>query len=807
MIFFSLFFSFHLHHGFAAWCSWVDLAMDFEEEEIEGVYYRENEDILKLIDELREDTALGFKKGESHAVIPELRDMPLPREDGYIDNFEESRLSEDRPFSKAYLSDQVKRLRILEQNSDFRWAQYMAGAMGREVHEVYREDDLERVLLERERMREIMKADIKRTIIPLKEKQDQLLLLQNEKRRLLGELEEIDLTTIGDLRARSDVFMDGSDGFIGFIKLEKIYQFIKNLTSRERPTVEISEETRKKNKEYVRKHIDRDAKDDISLAEEELMTISFEAKPERINNLAVEVLHMNKYLFDATSKTCIVRLARNTIDPLLRLLPKVDQRESSNILDPLDLELFGENRLKKDQDFWISLEGYEIAYMPYVLNVYHEKVVSKMIRKGLNEYKEHWGSSVNYPELMTQFITTGTFDLNAIGKFNFFRDQPESIKKCLFQVFGKIPDFFGDGMDEGEQKIKLSRLLRGHYLWKYFHESSALVLAYHWKLSDDAERYQVFVHFNHLFYILIQKYQFIFVKLYNKFILPVMREMRGPNQTLLFDLSKYLAMDDRPFGAWNLILQNQIDYELIRDPDFRSYFINGKSFFITLTDDDIPLKIVKKNEKLLNQNPVLKLHFLFTKATQYLERYKYYLANKLRETEKSISDTKELMAKIASERNPMNGSTSISGRAPYTQNRQFVTKAINSGLISLKPEITHFMAVAHTKIQQYCPGLEGLPLEEFQADHANLCGLENDFAAFVAALIAKNGNIYQRSYKSKHHERAILTNDTETMHALKYYRFSLERWSSVYKTWRESVPLTVAREERRVIQVKRRLIL
>lgn len=74
----------------------------------------------------------------------------------------------------------MDRLRILEQNSEFRWAQKMASVLGREYDEIRREDDLERVLLEREKERERMKVDIERTTIHWKEKQKQLILLQKK---------------------------------------------------------------------------------------------------------------------------------------------------------------------------------------------------------------------------------------------------------------------------------------------------------------------------------------------------------------------------------------------------------------------------------------------------------------------------------------------------------------------------------------------------------------------------------------------------------------------------------------------------
>lgn len=776
-----------------------------DDEEDFSVYYRENADILKLIDDLQErDSPLGFKKGESHAVIPELRDMPLPREDGYIDTFEEAQNAKHRPFSKGYLSDQVKRLRLLEQNSDFRWAQYMAGAMGREVHEVYREDDLQRVLLERERTREIMKADIKRTILPLKEKQDQLLLLQAERKRLLSDYDQLDLTVINDIGSKSDALVTGNNDLMGYIKVAKIHNFFKNVTEKKFQSDRLNKDEKKAITDYLQSHIYKDSKDDVDPVELENMKSVFSSNTDEILTLAKEVVMLNEHVFDATSKEGIVYIVKHEKTVVFKeLSPSIVTTDLQ--WHTTNLELQGFSGTNIGEEFWISLIGHEISYLPYISEIYPNDVIEMMIMKGANEYANHWESPSNYPESMLQYITYNMFD--DVGGHHLFQDQPQSIKNCLLTVFFSIPSYFP--VDENESILmrnKFAFILRAHFLWKYFHESSGLVLAYHYKLAKNDSKLRDTVRFYNFFLEILERYDTSLLALYNDSIIPEMREMRGVNQLPLFDLSKVSVASDILIEGRSTSLRNQQIFDFINDPDFRSYFIKGRSFFVTTSEENIPLT-KKEYTSIPNKQEFLQFHWLFITANQYLQKYKLYLADKLIETEKTIIHTKELMAKIASERNPMNGSSDFSGRPPYSQSREFVTKAINSGLISLKPEITHFMAIAHTKIQLYCPGLEGLPLEEFQADHANNCGLENDFAAYVAALIAKNGNIYQRSYKSKHHERAILTNDTETMHALKYYRFSTKRWSTSYTTWRESVPLTVAREERRMVQAKRRLIL
>ena len=756
-------------------------------EEME-IYYKDNEDILQLIGEF-EEYPLGFKKGESHAVIPEIRDQPLPREDGLEDTFDENKMAYKRPFAKEYLSDQVKRLLLLEKNSDFRWAQYMAGAMGREVHEIYREDDLQRVLLEKERMREIMRADIKRTILPMKEKQDQLLLLQTEKRVLIDEVDGIDLTNELHVMRQGRILIEGGDNFIGFVKMNQISRFVNDLIDE----ADADENQKDSYLLYIRENVNRNMKDDAGAVELNRMKSFFGSSTIVILYQAVNVIKMCKYFFDASSKTCIPYLQRKEFKQLLGLLPFRSKIPQDIVNDkPIPLQL--------DQ-FWLNLQGYEVIYIPYLSRWYDDDRITMMIQKGSKEYRNEWKTS-NYSEGMVNYLITRTDD--GLGGHHLIRDQPEAIKKILKHHFSKVPEFFIDDKDGRTEQEEFITIVKSHFLWKYFHNSSALTLAYHISTSIIQSRSNAIGLFFELYNELMERYIYITEEYLNHFLVPIMKKEKGIGRKDLFNLSIF-PESSQLLVNWNALMKGVRNYDLINEPDFRSYFIEGKSAFVAVNREDVPLVTIEEKSATLTQHPSLELHFLFDVSIQYLQKYKDYISRKLQETEKAIAETKELMAKIASERNPMNGSSPFSGHPPYTQNRQFVTKTINSGLISLKPEITHFMAVAHTKVQQYCPGLEGMPLEEYQANHANDCGLENDFACYVAAQIAKNGNIYQRSYKSKHHEKAIITNDTETMHALKYYRFSLV--NGKYNTWREYVPLNVAREERKIVKSKKRLIL
>lgn len=746
-----------------------------EEEEM-TIFYKDNEDILRLIDSFQKED-LGFKRGESHAIVDEIRDMDLPREDGYQDTFDQAKnIAPERPFSKKYLSEEVKRLQILEKNSDFRWAQYMAGAMGREVHEIYREDDLQRVMLEKERMREIMKADIKRTILPLREKEQALITMENERKILTRELNDLSY-----FPERKSLLDDGKRLLFGDDKEFKITGFMTISEMLANLGAIVSDEDEKDSPEryklIVEEGISVESKDDVTATELERMKLVFRNNSVTVLREAVRVIWMRDYLFDAASESNIVFLLRSEPTKLRRVFDVLEDPTLSNI----------DNELKLASS-WYELEGEEIVYLKYVNDFYDEETIIRMTKKGSRVYRDHWSNPSNYSQLMMEYLNSGEFDDD---KYHLVEDQPEVIKRLLSKIFKKVPTVFTQDLEGLKQEESFKSVIQAHFLWQYFHQSSRITLAYDWHISsmrDDSLMtmsfyWSLFAHLNDLYQSVLNSY----LRTIINFIQTA--EIDGRK---IFRINIVSKGEDGSFNNLNKEFELSTYNDWILDEIFRVYFSEQEAKFIP--DQAI----------LYRQYRAIGLHFLCQVYLNFREEHRGKKLDRLVSLERSIEETKAIMRKIASERTGMNGSSNLDqwSNPPYTQNRQFVTKTINSGLISLKPEITHFMSVAYTKVQQYCPGLRDLPLEEFQADHANECGLENDFACYVAAQIAKNGNIYQRSYKSKHHERAILTNDTETMQALKYYTY-YRNARGEYKTKREMIPTVRPLEERRIVHVIR----
>jgi hypothetical protein len=178
-----------------------------KEEGVSGIYYKVNQDLSRAVKEFtmgqqkqqqsdgddyanisEEDgddddekayagefgqIALGFKAGSSHAVIPDIRNRPLPREDGYKDNPYELQIINDRPYGKEYFNEIAEREKIMEESDDYRFVVLLAGAMGRSPIDIYEEQDMERLLRQRERDHVRIVAEERRRIVPVREKQQQ----------------------------------------------------------------------------------------------------------------------------------------------------------------------------------------------------------------------------------------------------------------------------------------------------------------------------------------------------------------------------------------------------------------------------------------------------------------------------------------------------------------------------------------------------------------------------------------------------------------------------------------------------------
>jgi hypothetical protein len=215
------------------------------------------------------------------------------------------------------------------------------------------------------------------------------------------------------------------------------------------------------------------------------------------------------------------------------------------------------------------------------------------------------------------------------------------------------------------------------------------------------------------------------------------------------------------FTTENFFLQNQavmvvaVD-ALIVDEAFEKYYTENKTTFS---------EYIKKNY------PILVFQDMFKIANEFgLDRRKK-ISGRLVIIDEAIVEIEKKIADIASEKDDL---SFISKKPmPYiSQPRSHNSQPINNGIIRMKAEPMTFMYRALTKIQQFCPRLKGMAMEEFQGDSAFSAGLTGEFATYVAALIAENQLTFPNAYKSLATQRHVISHCTNVMNQLKNYTYT-----------------------------------
>jgi hypothetical protein len=233
---------------------------------------------------------------------------------------------------------------------------------------------------------------------------------------------------------------------------------------------------------------------------------------------------------------------------------------------------------------------------------------------------------------------------------------------------------------------------------------------------------------------------------------------------------------------------------LINNSEFRQYNIDGSASFMTesrkktqqqqLAETGLAPPMAKATQSsddgddadddrytmeplIMNRYPILRLHTLFENYDKFIGLYLDFLARRQIKTKASLQAVDHIIAQVSAE------DELVSDRRPshpfYEQRLAYTGQPINSGIIKLKSVVVLFMNKAYNLIRQYCSGLHDIAQEDLQTKSAFDCGLEGDYASFVAALIAENQNIYAVSYKSLHSQRNTTVNTCNAMARLKRY--------------------------------------
>lgn len=244
--------------------------------------------------------------------------------------------------------------------------------------------------------------------------------------------------------------------------------------------------------------------------------------------------------------------------------------------------------------------------------------------------------------------------------------------------------------------------------------------------------------------------------------------------------------------------------DLIQDPMFMRYYNEGVArVFGTQHDDDDEQGMVMDEAEVDTQYTTqtrfgdlesavlgddVKLASLARLFADYVEFVSAYIESlrlqmvRLEEQAERIA-TRGATATAADEESDAQEEEDVIERMLRRKRQKHASHAyfsapLNSGIIEIKDDVEGKVVEAYQLAQEFCTGLQGLPLVAFKSDRALESGLASDFANFIAVLFAAANILFPDSYKSKLAYDAIIMRKADMMERLKRYRYTRRYASS-----------------------------
>ncbi len=171
----------------------------------------------------------------------------------------------------------------------------------------------------------------------------------------------------------------------------------------------------------------------------------------------------------------------------------------------------------------------------------------------------------------------------------------------------------------------------------------------------------------------------------------------------------------------------------------------------------------------LQRWPIFLLHIVLDGYRVFLERELAVSIQQEQRLVDALDKAKRLIASISSEESPQSVVTAAGDNQHPHRERAWLLKAINSGVVRLRPLVTASIAEAYSLVQTFAPHLRDLPLEQIQ--RSELSGLASDFAQFVAILVAAKNLIFPRQFNKDKQFKVVKMAKHDIMTRLKQYRF------------------------------------
>jgi len=798
---------------------------------------------------------LGFKPGASHAEIPGIRrlvkrpDGGFPREDGYEDSFYEKQQADERPFGARYFDKDLERRRLLEANEDYRFVVLLAGAMGKQVIDLYEEEDLERLLRQREADRLRIQQELKRSIVSMQAKENQRNILVGRKNAILRDLsvfqndhyaQLIDMGSFlvdGQLVGRG-VFHGERYGLVALLLLQLDLRLLTGETGGD-----VTQEERETREEVVCRDYNRDGKKLDSDKQKALRYFSGGTNQQVAQNraafTAISLFHLvlDQQAAAWTSAAAVLRACQSTVDQMMA------PRGNGTLIDSV-VEALQDNNNNDREDLALALlpsvndivgpplPGTQTVDMGQLERYYSDTLVSHMVQLGLDvayggyELEKLQGLGVSYADVVWDYISADGDDdeaaAQALRLVNFERDHPKPLQSLVRHVLQQRGNRDGT-YDEATVRYTL----RAHFVWHYFHARTAQGLAIDWHENDAVKKRALVDNINNnnnpLRELLVQCddlmvqtkallmfYFYVVLRVAGRNKVPVVLSTSQDKNASMFKFPPSITegggfVYEREGALDNDIMFDELNAQFtgaattvtqyINNAQFKHFYETGEAVFIgreqrqqksgaqqvreasarsNEPDKDVPIPndADRLEPYATHRYTILRLHLLMASYVRFIALYRKFLQQQQTQVEGALIDIDRIMARMASERSGGGGGGGGSGivEHPYYEQRlSFTGQPINSGIIRLKPIATLFMNKAFNLIRQYCPRLNDIEQEDLQSQSALDCGLEADYACYVAALISENQNIFAISYKSLHSQRNTVANTANAMNRLKRY--------------------------------------
>jgi hypothetical protein len=764
-------------------------------------------------------TKLDIRIDQDYFEIEGIKDRPLPREDGREWSFwEKTEKAENaRPYGKTYLTEQAERIKILSEHPDYQFFEELAGALRKQPYEIFEEEDLDRMMREREQERMQNEIELRRTRIDMGKKDELIQRLKSYAREYRDALASRQIVEVQpSLLFISKYLIDNTDlpptinnsQYYGFLELQELETEYKNapqqVTKFLNETLGAEERLSLSQKEgasefyydlhlYYRDFLNNDSIFSIRDAIELNIKYIVDHFTEITGRQILAAIKVEPENTTTTTKTAsdfyeiqIEALTQElggggdeAINPWreLRRFFSSERKDTSGVnwqlykkknSETVDLFYFNRLNISHSKEEAMARAGGASAYATSYSN-YYEKAM--LLLYGTSEQKDA--------------AQRGTRGINLLSDVQNDGGHPPEIIS-LIQI--QFPDY-----KTSHPIDQIQSIMKAHFIWLYFESTpwkDIINLLYDERHQIQTNIEETFAEMAHILERTIALYKVLLLA-YFRAIVDVLEKQRSllgaPLLSLPLNVTALLrAAPSTLANEVNLFDQVSAAFkqitlrDLVADDLFYNYLVTGNNAFVSrMESNNIPIEdtttrtttsksgLTPPQLLISEEYPILLLHSIFKFYTKYAKQYIDFLQTDLLAIEEAIRKATNKIAQVVGDE-----SYSVNNNnTDYRQRKAFTTQPINSGFVKLKAEIIAMLRRAYTKTQQYCPSLLDMPMEGFQSASARATGLQTNFIEFVVVVTMVNELRVQDSFKTQIQYKLACKSEYETMHTLKSYSY------------------------------------